>query len=87
MMDLAIDVPWLLPTLFWTTGLAIGYAIHAIGVRMAKQSAERLAREIESRAKGTDLEETGTLAGKRLASLQQLATKVRAILDGVAKAP
>lgn len=51
MMDLVLDVPWLLPTLFWATGLAIGYAIHAIGVRIAKQSAEELAAQVEERAK------------------------------------
>jgi ribonuclease Y len=51
MMDIALDIPWLLPTLFWATGLAIGYAIHAIGVRVAKQSAQDIATQIEERAK------------------------------------
>ena len=51
MNDIVLEIPWLLPTLFWATGLAIGYAIHAIGVRIAKQTVDAHAATTEARAK------------------------------------
>lgn len=40
-----IEVPWLLPALFWMTGVAIGYAIHVFASRRLQLSAERQAEE------------------------------------------
>lgn len=51
MNELYLEVPWLLPTLFWTTGLALGYAIHVIASRVTKTSIERMADEILERAR------------------------------------
>lgn len=46
-----IEVPWLLPALYWIVGIAFGYAAHVIASRVTKTSIERQAEEIQERAK------------------------------------
>ncbi len=46
-----IEVPWLLPALYWVVGIAFGYAIHVIATRMTKTNAEHIAGEIIENAK------------------------------------
>ena len=50
-MTWLIEVPWLLPALFWITGVAIGYAIHVWAGRVSKMTVEKVAAEILDTAK------------------------------------
>ena len=80
MSEIVLQIPWLLPTLFWMTGLAIGYAIHVIASGMLKNSAERMALEILERARheaGVIVREAGV---KATGEMQGVREKVEAEL-------
>lgn len=49
--DMSIEIPWLLPALYWIVGLAFGYFIHIIAVRYSTAAAEKSADTIIAKAR------------------------------------
>jgi ribonuclease Y len=49
--DMSIEIPWLLPALYWIVGLAFGYFIHIIAVRYSTAAAEQSADTIIAKAR------------------------------------
>src|SRR5262245_17727019 len=46
-----IQIPWLLPALYWIVGVGLGYGIHAIVYRMQFVAASNTAKAILERAR------------------------------------
>lgn len=49
--DMSIEIPWLLPALYWIVGLAFGYLIHILAVRYSSAAAEKSADTIVAKAR------------------------------------
>jgi ribonuclease Y len=59
-------MPWLLPALYWITGVAFGYVIHSIVLRMQFVAAQQSARNLldRARAEAEDILREGKIQAK-----------------------